>query len=70
MFSVFCKAISRYSAIFSISSVVQPRVVSAGVPIRIPEGERALLASFGIMFLFTEIPIVSRMSCARSPEIP
>ena len=46
-----------------------PRVVSAGVPIRIPEVTNGLLVSKGTVFLLTVIPAKSRASSAAFPVI-
>ena len=58
------------SAIFTISFSFIPLVVTAGVPIRIPEGSHGFLVSFGIAFLFTVIFDCSSNEDASSPDIP
>ena len=52
-----------------ISRFFIPRVVRAGVPIRIPDVTNGLLVSKGTVFLFTVIPARSRASSAALPVI-
>ena len=58
------------SATRGISSGVKPRVVMAGVPMRIPEVTRGGLGSKGMAFLFTVIPTASSLSSASFPVRP
>ena len=57
-------------AIVRISSGPKPRVVVAGVPIRIPEEVFGGSGSNGIAFLLTVIPISSRSCSASLPVTP
>ena len=57
-------------AICLISASFIPRVVSAGVPMRTPDGSSGLRGSNGIMFLFTVIPAASRACSAALPVTP
>src|SRR3989338_972268 len=47
-----------------------PRVVSAGVPRRMPEGSTGERVSKGMVFLLTMIPAFSSRSLASLPPIP
>ena len=53
-----------------ISPSCIPRVVRAGVPMRMPEATMGLLVSKGIVFLLTVIPATSRAFSATLPVIP
>ena len=57
------------SAIWVISGSPIPRVVTAGVPIRIPEVTIGLRGSKGTMFLLTVIPARSSALSANLPEV-
>ena len=50
-------------------SSFMPRVVTAGVPMRMPPGLKIGYVSNGIPFLFTVMPARSRTSCASLPLI-
>src|SRR5438132_1511892 len=63
----FCSASAIRSEISSISSSFMPRVVTAGVPTRMPPGLKGELLSNGIAFLFTVMPARSSVSCASLP---
>jgi hypothetical protein len=56
--------------ISSISGSFIPRVVRAGVPIRMPEATMGLFVSKGIVFLLTVIPASSRAFSATFPVMP
>jgi hypothetical protein len=58
------------SAINSISGSVIPRVVIAGVPIRIPLATIGGFSSNGIAFLFTVMPALPSAVSATLPLIP
>lgn len=60
-------ASSMMVAIFVISFFHIPLVVRAAVQILSPLGSAGDLLSNGITFLFTEIPILSSISCALFP---
>ncbi len=47
-----------------------PRVVSAGVPMRMPEATIGELVSKGIVFLLTVIPALSSVFSATLPVMP
>ena len=57
-------------AICRISASFMPRVVSAGVPMRMPDGSSGLRGSNGIMFLLTVMPAASRACSACLPVTP
>ena len=61
---------AKISAISSSSSGPNPSVVSAGVPIRIPEVYQAPLASLGMLFLLVTTPAFSRADSAWRPVSP
>src|SRR5947207_15868229 len=63
----FSSASATSSAISSISSSFMPRVVTAGVPTRMPAGLKGELVSNGMAFLFTVMLERSRTSCASLP---
>src|SRR5262249_10243712 len=54
----------------SISAGPMPRVVTAGVPMRIPEATIGGRVSNGIVFLLTVIPTDSSVFSASRPETP
>ena len=54
-------------AICLISGSFMPRVVRAGVPMRMPDGSSGLRGSYGIMFLFTVMPAASSACSAVLP---
>ncbi len=56
--------------IVRISSVPMPRVVSAGVPTRMPDGSIGLRSSNGIIFLLTVMPHRSSVASAILPPMP
>ena len=59
--------VDEVAATVSISASFIPRVVSAGVPIRMPLVMSGLLSSKGTPFLFTVMPARSSASCASFP---
>src|SRR5581483_7517705 len=56
-------------AICFISFSFMPRVVMAGVPMRIPEGLNGGAGSYGMLFLLIVIPASSSKSAASAPPI-
>ena len=62
--------LSILSAIFLKSFSFLPRVVSAAVPRRMPEGSAGGLRSKGMAFLFTMMPSFSNRSLASLPDTP
>ena len=54
----------------SISASFIPRVVIAGVPMRIPDAIAGLFGSYGMVFLFTVIPTASSAFSACFPVSP
>jgi hypothetical protein len=54
----------------SISASFIPRVVTAGVPMRMPEAIAGLFGSYGIVFLFTVMPTTSSAFSATFPVSP
>ena len=61
--------LAMIDAISFISSSLKPRVVTAGVPIRIPDVTNGLSVSNGIVFLFTVMPTSSSTCSAILPVI-
>jgi len=59
-----------HSAIRSISGSAIPRVVTAGVPSRRPEGSEGFRGSRGTAFAFVVIPARSRARAAAFPGTP
>ena len=67
----FSSALAIHFAIWRISGSFMPRVVSAGVPMRMPLGLSGGLVSYGIAFLLTVMPALpSASSRPRSRECP
>mmetsp|Transcript_29782 Transcript_29782/g.75858 ORF Transcript_29782/g.75858 Transcript_29782/m.75858 type:complete len:235 (+) Transcript_29782:307-1011(+) len=60
---------SRNSATLTKSASLKPRVVSAGVPTRMPPGMMALLSP-GTLFLFSVMDTSSSTVCTRAPSMP
>ena len=60
---------NEFSHLFHVFSFM-PRVVTAGVPMRMPEGFMGEPVSNGMAFLFTVMPTRSRASCASAPLMP
>ena len=58
------------AAIWRISGSFMPRVVSAGVPTRMPEALSGGLVSYGIVFLFTVMPALPKAFSASDPRMP
>ena len=67
--SAFTSARSIRSTTAFISASFIPRVVRAGVPIRMPEVTKGDSSSAGIMFLFTVMSTLPRVSSAVFPVI-
>src|SRR5579871_685804 len=65
-----CNASAIQCPICRISASFMPRVVSAGVPMRIPLGFSGGLVSNGIAFLFTVMPAWSSAFSASLPSMP
>src|SRR5438876_1045405 len=65
-----CRIRPMSAPIRSISASRMPRVVTAGVPMRMPDAIAGLFGSYGIVFLFTVIPTASSAFSATLPVRP
>ncbi len=63
-------ASSIQAASWGMCSSVRPRVVSAGVPRRMPDGSKGLRESNGTELKFSSMPARSRALAAGLPAIP
>ena len=66
---MFSRAAVMASATASMSSSTMPRVVRAGVPMRMPEVMVGGVVSNGMPFLFTVMPALPRVAWASLPVI-
>ena len=57
-------------AMRSISGSPMPRVVTAGVPMRMPEATIGGFSSYGMVFLLTVMPAASSAASVTLPVVP